>query len=89
MLVKKLLAILVLVLLCLNVSIAEIKIIEKATAGKLRKSSSPKVDSAFPATRLCVDGLEFLVIGQGVETSVTQVFETRAGSSLPKNCFLK
>ena len=85
---KKLLGIVVLGLLLSGNAYAEIKIIEKVTAGKLRKSSSPKVDSAFPVTRLCVDGLEFLVIGQGVETSVTQVFETRAGSSLPKNCFL-
>ena len=83
---KKLLGIVVLGLLLSENAYTEIKIIERIGTMDLRKTIDPKAEAAFTMTRVCVDGLEFLVTGVGHHTSTVQVFETRAGSSLPKNC---
>jgi len=61
---KRFLIILVALLWC-NVGVAEIKIIEEISASKLRKTITPKADSAFPILRICVDGLEFVSAGHG------------------------
>ena len=89
---KKLLGILVLGLLWCNVGVAEIKIIEKIEASELAKTISPKA-KAFPVIRLCVDGLEFVVVGHGaVGPSVSQVYELKPsktygqGITAPKEC---
>ena len=80
---KKLLGIVVLGLLLISNTHAEIKIIERIGAGKLKTSLAKP---AFPVTRICANGLEFLVTGHGQGTSVTQVFEEREGKSLPAKC---
>jgi len=65
-----------------NIS-AEIRIIERIDPKELKTSI---FKGAFPVTRICSNGLEFLVTGIGAGTSVTQVFEERNGKSLPAKC---
>ena len=80
---KKLLGIVVLSLLLSVNAYAEIRIIEQIEAGKLKTSA---LKGAFPVTRICSNGYEFLITGKGTNTSVTQVFEERDGKSLPAKC---
>ena len=80
---KKLLGIVVFSLLLSGNANAEIRIIEQIEAGKLKTSA---LKGAFPVTRICSNGYEFLITGKGTNTSVTQVFEERNGKSLPAKC---
>ena len=77
---KKIILIIVFILFASS-TYAEIKIIEKIGAGELKKTI-PKNDSAFTLTRVCVDGLEFVVTGVGHHTSIVQAYD----KSGPKTC---
>ena len=80
---KKVLGIVVFGFLLIGNTNAEIRIIEQITASKLKTSA---LKGAFPVTRICSNGYEFLITGKGTNTSVTQVFEERNGKSLPAKC---
>ena len=84
---KKLLGIIVLGLLLSGNAYAEIKIIERIGSKGLKSYDGSKAKSPyFAVTRICADGLEFLITASGQNTSVVQVFESRGGTSLPKTC---